>query len=124
MLIGVALLLLTGAAVVPAFDTQTNLVWLYLVLMLLGATAIGWNGVYLAEVARQAPHGQAGVATGGTLGFTFLGVLCGPPLFGVAAARFGSYGDAYALLIIPALMIAVLLWISRERWSVHRTSGG
>ena len=121
MLIGVALLLLAGAAAVPWLTDQTSLVWLYLVLAVLGATAIGWNGVYLAEVARQAPSGQAGMATGGTLGFTFLGVLCGPPLFGVAAARFGSYGDAYALLIIPALIIAVLLWISRKRWGVHST---
>lgn len=120
MLIGVALLLLGGAALVPAFDTKTNLILLYVVFMLLGATAIGWNGVYLAEVARQAPSGQAGMATGGTLGFTFLGVLCGPPLFGVAAARFGSYGDAYGLLMIPALIIAVLLFISRKRWTVHR----
>ncbi len=120
MLIGVALLLFGGAALVPAFDTQTSLILLYVVFMLLGATAIGWNGVYLAEVARQAPSGQAGMATGGTLGFTFLGVLCGPPLFGVAAARFGSYGDAYGLLMIPALIIAVLLFISRKRWMVHR----
>ncbi|MDV7390125.1 hypothetical protein RZS08_02175, partial [Arthrospira platensis SPKY1] len=110
MLIGVALMLLGGAALMPWLTADTQTVWLYLLLMLLGATAIGWNGVYLAEVARQAPTGLAGMATGGTLGFTFLGVLCGPPLFGVAAARFGSYGDAYALLIIPAFVIAILLW--------------
>ncbi|MCD8504690.1 MAG: MFS transporter [Burkholderiaceae bacterium] len=116
MLIGVALMLLGGAALMPWLTADTQTVWLYLLLMLLGATAIGWNGVYLAEVARQAPTGLAGMATGGTLGFTFLGVLCGPPLFGVAAARFGSYGDAYALLIIPAFVIAILLWISRKRW--------
>ena len=84
--------------------------------MLLGATAIGWNGVYLAEVARQAPKGQASVATGGTLGFTFFGVLCGPPLFGVAAANFHSYGLSYGLLILPAVLILVLLWSSRHRW--------
>lgn len=116
MLIGVAIMLLCGAALVPWLTTNTQPVWLYLVLILMGATAIGWNGVYLAEVARQAPSGLAGMATGGTLGFTFLGVLCGPPLFGVAAARFGSYGDAYALLMIPAAVIAVLLWTSRRCW--------
>lgn len=116
MLIGVAIMLFCGAALVPWLTTNTQPVWLYLVLILMGATAIGWNGVYLAEVARQAPSGLAGMATGGTLGFTFLGVLCGPPLFGVAAARFGSYGDAYALLMIPAAVIAVLLWISRRCW--------
>ncbi|UOD50470.1 MFS transporter [Orrella daihaiensis] len=116
MLIGIAGLLFGGAALVPWLTIDTPTLWLYLLLMLLGATAIGWNGVYLAEVARQAPSGLAGMATGGTLGFTFLGVLCGPPLFGVAASRLGSYGDAYALLMIPAFVIAVLLWVSRKRW--------
>src|SRR6478609_9286108 len=49
------------------------------VLVVFGASAIGWNGVYLAEVARQAPAGMAGAATGGTLAITFLGVVLGPP---------------------------------------------
>lgn len=60
-----------------------------------GASAIGWNGVYLAEVARQAPAGQASVATGGTLAFTFLGVVLGPPLFGAVSSAAGSYGAGY-----------------------------
>lgn len=116
MLIGVAILLFGGAALMPLLTANTHTVLLYMLLALLGATAIGWNGVYLAEVARQAPTGLAGMATGGTLGFTFFGVLCGPPLFGVTAARLESYGDAYALLTIPALIIGILLWVSRKRW--------
>jgi len=120
MLMVVAGLLALAAGAMPFFTAQTPHVWLYLVLAILGATAIGWNGVYLAEVARQAPQGQASVATGGTLGFTFLGVLCGPPLFGVAAANFQSYGLSFGLLIIPALLILVLLWTSRHRWRRYR----
>jgi len=120
MLFGVAGLLAVSAGAVAFFDAQTPHWLLYLVLVCLGATAIGWNGVFLAEVARQAPNGQAGMATGGTLGFTFMGVLCGPPLFGVAAARLQSYGDTYALLIIPAALILVLLWVSRHRWRRYR----
>ena len=58
-----------------------------------GASAIGWNGVYLAEVARRAPEGQVGVATGGTQFFTFLGALSGPPLFAAAMAVTGSYAS-------------------------------
>jgi len=46
-----------------------------------GGTAIGWNGVYLAEVAREAPPGKTVEATGGALFFTFFGVLITPPLF-------------------------------------------
>jgi MFS family permease len=116
MLIGVAAFLALGAGAVAFLSNETPLWFLYLVFMVLGATAIGWNGVFLAEVARQAPVGQAGLATGGSLGFTFMGVLCGPPLFGVAAARLDSYGLSYALLMIPALMIVWLLWASRQRW--------
>lgn len=120
MLIGVAGILAFGAAAMPFMTNQSSLWFLYLVLIALGATAIGWNGVFLAEVARQAPPGQAGLATGGALGFTFLGVLCGPPLFGIAAARLHSYGDTYALLIIPATIILALLWVSRRRWQTYR----
>lgn len=79
-----------------------------LVLTVFGASAVGWNGVYLAEVARQAPAGQASIATGGTLAMTFSGVVIGPPLFGMVAEMAGSYGIAYAALLVPA---AVCLWL-------------
>lgn len=79
------------------------------ILALFGASAIGWNGVYLAEVARQAPPGQASLATGGTLAITFLGVVLGPPLFGALSGLFGSYRAGYAALAIPTLACCVLL---------------
>jgi predicted MFS family arabinose efflux permease len=123
MLILVAVVLALGAVAMPWMNPSTSLWFLYLTLIALGSTAVGWNGVYLAEVARQAPAGQAGVATGGALGFTFLGVLCGPPLFGVAAAGFNSYGMAYGLLVIPAAVIIALLWVSRQRWQTYPASG-
>lgn len=74
-----------------------------------GATAIGWNGVFLALVARLAPRGEAGVATGGTLAFTYLGVVGGPPLFGAIASAGPGYGIAFALTAVPlaACMIAL-----------------
>lgn len=80
------------------------------VLLLFGASAVGWNGVYLAEVARQAPVGMASMATGGTLSMTFLGVVIGPPIFGLIAGMTGSYGVAYASLLVPAGLCLWLLW--------------
>jgi len=80
------------------------------VLFVFGASAIGWNGVYLAEVARRAPPGQAGIATGGTLAITFLGNVLGPPLFGGLAAAFGSYRDGFLVLAVPLALCAALLW--------------
>lgn len=96
---------LATALLVPAMPTL--LVWI--ILAVFGASAIGWNGVYLAEVARQAPAGQASTATGGTLAFTFLGVVLGPPLFGALSGLFGSYRAGYVALTMPALACCVLL---------------
>lgn len=120
MLILVAALLGVSAIALALFTNDTPHWVLYLVLVTIGSTAIGWNGVFLAEVARQAPHGMAGMATGGALGFTFMGVLFGPPVFGAAAATLHSYGSSYALLLVPALIIVVLLWRSRDRWKRSR----
>lgn len=89
-----------------------------LVLMLFGASAVGWNGVYLAEVARQAPPGMASMATGGTLSMTFLGVVVGPPIFGLIAGMTGSYGVAYASLVVPAGVCLWLLWRYRTAFLV------
>jgi predicted MFS family arabinose efflux permease len=55
-----------------------------------GATAVGWNGVFLAEVARLAP-GRVSEATGACLFFTYLGVVVSPPLFSLALSLGGSY---------------------------------
>lgn len=80
------------------------------VLFVFGASALGWNGVYLAEVARQAPAGMAGVATGGTLAITFFGVMLGPPLFGGVAGLFGSYRAGFGALAVPLCVCALVLW--------------
>ena len=80
------------------------------VLFLFGASAIGWNGVYLAEVARQAPPGRAGMATGGTLAITFLGNVLGPPLFGSVSGAFGSYRASFLVLAVPLALCAAVLW--------------
>ena len=80
------------------------------VLFLFGASAIGWNGIYLAEVARQAPAGLAGMATAGTLSMTFFGVVVGPPVFGAVAGAFGSYRAGFAALAIPLALATAALW--------------
>ena len=56
-----------------------------------GATAIGWNGVQLSEVARIAPPGAAGKVTGATGFVTFAGVVVGPPSFALLSSLTGSY---------------------------------
>ena len=67
-----------------------------------------------AEVARQAPAGQASLATGGTLAFTFLGVVIGPPVFGLLATVFGTYRAGFVALMGVASVCGVLLFRLRH----------
>ena len=85
--------------------------------VLYGASASGWNGVYLAEVARRAPSGQAAQATSGTLACTFFGVLLGAPLFGLVVSSPGGYTLAFAMQAFFALSIGGLLFINRAKFS-------
>ena len=86
-------------------------IWgIWAILLMFGASAIGWNGVYLAEVARQAPEGKASVATGGTLAFTFLGVVIGPPLFGALSSTFGTYRAGFLALVVTSSLSAGVLY--------------
>jgi MFS family permease len=89
--------------------------WLLFVFAsLFGATAVGWNGVFLAEVARLAPAAKVSQATGGCLFFTFLGVVLTPPAFNAALSAAGNYAAAYAVFGMPALAIGAWLLFARR----------
>ncbi|MSQ49539.1 MAG: MFS transporter [Betaproteobacteria bacterium] len=79
-----------------------------------GATAVGWNGVWLAEIARLAP-GRASEATGGCLFYTFLGVVVTPPIFNAVLASTGTYAAAYAVFAVPALAVGAWMLIKTPR---------
>ncbi len=81
-----------------------------------GATAIGWNGVQLAEVARLAPAGQAGAITGAAGFLTFGGVVLGPPAFALLAALTGSYRIGFTVFgTLSGLCGLRLLYVQRAR---------
>jgi MFS family permease len=80
-----------------------------------GATAVGWNGVFLAEVARIAPPGKVSQATGGCLFFTFLGVVLTPLVFNALLALGAGYPSAYALLGVPGLAVGARLLLRRPK---------
>jgi MFS family permease len=69
----------------------------------LGGTAIGWNGVHLAELARHAPVGGAGSVTAAAIVITFAGVVAGPPLFAALAALTAGYRSGFVVLSLVSL---------------------
>jgi MFS family permease len=105
--IGMGVSALIALAAGPGWPT-----WLLIVYAsAFGATAVGWNGVFLAEVARVAPAGRTSEATGGCLFFTFLGVVITPPSFNAVLALAGSYSVAYAVFALPALVVGTWMLV-------------
>lgn len=90
-------------------DSSTSHSFVLILVISFGVTAIGWNGVFLALVARLAPTGQAASATAGCMFFTYLGVVFGPPVFGAFARWTDSLGLAYATLIVPLAVVLALM---------------
>ncbi|HTN28747.1 MAG TPA: MFS transporter [Burkholderiales bacterium] len=111
-LLGLGMGLAAIATLASGPDWPNGLIFVFA--SIFGATAVGWNGVYLAEVARLAPAGRVGEATGGCLFFTFLGVVVTPPVFNATLALSANYAVAYAVFGVPALMIGVWLLFARS----------
>ncbi len=113
MLLVITVLMAIGALGCALLTTATSLWLLFAILIVFGSTAIGWNGVFLAEIARLAPPGQASLATGGSLCITFLGIVAGPSFFGILAGLVKSYGLSYGLLTVLSVGILIPLWRMR-----------
>jgi MFS family permease len=98
------------------FGANWPMMMIALVCVLYGASAVGWNGVFLAEVARLAPEGRVAIVTGGTQFFTFAGVMLGPPVFGAIVSISGGYGAGFVFIaVLPLAAGFGLLFFRRIR---------
>jgi MFS family permease len=96
------------------FDPQWHKGLVYLLFFVIGATAVGWNGVFHAEAARLSPPGMASVVAAGTTFFVFAGVLVGPAAFAAAYGGIGSYGNTFLLVTGSAVAAFGLLLMARR----------
>ena len=108
------LLKLSGVMVVccvlMAFVTpQWSHALMAVLFLLFGASAIGWNGLFLAEVARLSPPGKVSVATSGAMVWNFAGILIGPAVFALIYRVNGSYALTFGLL--SAFAVAGFLFL-------------
>ncbi|MEY4599319.1 MAG: hypothetical protein RLZZ445_2116 [Pseudomonadota bacterium] len=109
---------LSSTLILVYFDPGWNRVLIYLLFFVIGATAVGWNGVFHAEAARLSPPGMASVVAAGTTFFVFAGVLIGPAAFAAAYGSVGSYSQTF--LMVPAIsMLALGLLALAQRAAVR-----
>lgn len=79
------------------------------------ATALGWHGVLLSEVARLSPPGQAGAMTGGVLAFSGFGQIVVPLVFSGVLATTGSYATGFLVAGAPPVLIGLMLLFTGNR---------
>jgi len=101
----------TLAVALPSWPTGAVIV----LATFFGATAIGWNGVQLSEVARHAPAGTAGAVTGASAFITFSGVVAGPPIFALLAAATESYRAGFFVFAAFSGVSGILMLLTRSR---------
>lgn len=113
LLAGFGLVTAAGVTLLAGIDAETPFALVVAIAALCGAAAAGWNGVYLAEVARIVPQERIAAATGATVFCTYFGLVVGPALFGMAVAADG-YGLAYGGLAAFSLIGAVAVFARKS----------
>ena len=83
--------------------------------LLLGMTAMGWNGILLAEIALAAPAGRTTEAVATGTSFAYFGVLVAPLAFVQMDHVFGSKAGALAGLSVLAVMAGGALLLAKSR---------
>lgn len=104
LLAGLGLLIAACLVATAGFTVEWPRTVITAIGFILGASSFGWVGIYLSEIAKLAPGGKAGEATGGTQFISFGGVVVVPPCFGALVNLTNSYTVAF--LSIAALAMS------------------
>ena len=108
LLAGLGIAMSVIALITAAISPDWSFTLVVAVCAAFGATAAGWNGVFLAQLARLAP-GRVSEAAGGSHLATFGGVMVLPPVFSLILAATGSYAIGFAF--VAALTCAGGFWL-------------
>ncbi len=108
---GLAIVTMVFTALIPS---AMGTVWLWPLLMLVGATSVGIYTIALAEVGERFSGADLVAGTSAMATTWGLGALVGAMVAGWAFQTFGPDGFPYSLAILFAVFL-LLMWL-RERW--------
>lgn len=100
------------------FTPQWPQVAMFAICVCFGGTAVAWNGVFLAQIARLSPPGRAGEVTGGTSFLTFGGVMAMPAIFSLILAVSGSYTLGFTVAAAISFIGALSYLVGDRRAAV------
>jgi MFS family permease len=111
---GLGLTMTAAALTTGLFAPGWPIAAIFAVCIVFGGSAVAWNGVYLAQVARLAPPGRAGEITGGTTFVTFSGVVATPILFSAIVSTTGSYTPAFVAIALLTGVAGLSFFFARK----------
>jgi len=106
----IGLIMTVCGAAVALFSDAWPVLAIHAVCVVLGFTAIGYNGIYLARIAALAPVGQSAFATGGALVVFNIVAVVSPLVFSGMAAALDRYGYGFALLAVGTMLAASMFF--------------
>ncbi|TFV35573.1 MFS transporter [Bradyrhizobium frederickii] len=92
--------------------------WQFAIAALFGLTASGWNGVFIAEIARLAPQDRIGETTGAVLTASYAGLLAAPALVSILDGVAGLGAAFFALACLALCGTVALFWGGRDNAGV------
>lgn len=121
VLLVIALLSVGLALATAQLSSTSSHLWVYVLMALFSFAAVGWNGVFMAEIARIAPSDATSRATGAVLVVSFAGILVGPPVFTATYNLIGSYTHTFGIFAIVSAAGGLFMLLLRHR-ERHRPS--
>jgi MFS family permease len=97
------------------------LIIILILTFLLGLSARGWQGLYFSAVSEQVGEKDTGLGIGLSLVFVRIGLLSGPPLFGLIADFNNSYTKSWLLLGIIIFISIIISYYFLFKFN-HKTA--
>ncbi len=115
VLVLVCVVIIVSSVALVAHDASWPKPAVYALFFVLGASALGWNGIFHAECARVSPPGTISVVAGATAFFVSAGVVIGPAAFALAYDAMGSYSTTFGLMVAVGVGTLWLLLLARRQ---------
>lgn len=116
-LIVVSLVAAAGFVVLTLLPSDSPAPLALLVVLVLGATVIGWNGVYITLLSEIAPPEMRGRSVAYGMTISQVGIFGGPVAFGLLVDVTRSYRVGWVAVAAVLLLAALLMSRVRERRS-------
>ncbi|MBN2204469.1 MAG: MFS transporter, partial [Thermoleophilia bacterium] len=112
-LLAMAALALVACLALAAFGADLGAA-VYVVVALLGLSAIGWGGLFGTAAGEIGGRAAAGQVAGLTAAAVNVGVFVGPPGFGALVDLTGSYALAWLTLAVSCVAAMGCIWLLDE----------